>query len=96
MTPWLDVGNLDALTLQSLSVSKYTRVFIHVILGVEEQALYQWQRGGPWSKSTLAVPPEDRGPSFWDYRNDPDLLRDPDSWCDREIERFFAERRTKV
>jgi hypothetical protein len=49
--------------------------------------------GGLWSKSTLPVPPEDRGPSFWDYRSDPKLFRDPDEWCEREIAHFFAERR---
>jgi len=96
ITPWLDTGKLDKITAESLAKCKYTRVFIHAILGVEEQALYHWQRGGAWSKSTLAEPPEDRGPSFWDYRSDADLLRDPDGWCDREIARCFAERRTKV
>jgi hypothetical protein len=74
MTRWLDVGKLDTLTVESLSASKYKRVFIHAILGVEEQALYQWQRGGSWSKSTLALLPEDRGPSFWDCRSDTDLF----------------------
>jgi hypothetical protein len=94
LTPWLDVARLDAATAQSLSTSKYTRAFIHVVLGLEEQALYQWRRGCSWSKSTLAGPPQDQGKSFWDCRRDPDLFRDPDEWCDRELRRFFAERRS--
>jgi hypothetical protein len=93
MTPWIDVEALTAATLQDLSTSQYTRAFIYAVLGVEEQALYQWQRGGIWSKSTVAVPPEDQGSSFWDYRHDPDLLSDPEGWCEREVQRFFAERR---
>jgi hypothetical protein len=92
LTPWLGTEALDAATAQSLAASKYTRAFIHVALGLEEQALYQWRRGGPWSKSTLAVPPKDQGPSFWDCRRDSDLFRDPDGWRDRELRRFFAER----
>jgi hypothetical protein len=92
MTPWIDVAALDAATLQDLSASKYTEAYIYAVLGVEERALYKWQRGGKWSKSTLAVSERDQGPSFWEFRKDPDLLNDPDGWCDREVERFFAER----
>jgi len=92
MTPWLDIGRLSAATAGSLSASKYTQAFIHAVLGSEEQALYQWERGADWSKSTLPVSPQDQGPSFWDYKHDADLLRDPDGWCDREIQKFFAER----
>jgi hypothetical protein len=77
-TPWLDAARLDAATAQSLSASKYTRAFVHAVLGLEEQALYQWRRGGSWSKSTLAVQPQNQGPSFWDCRRYPDLFRDPD------------------
>jgi len=93
LTPWLDAGRLDAATAQSLSTSKYAQAFIHVALGLEERALYKWRRGGSWSKSTLAVPSQDQGPSFWDCRRDPDLFRNPDGWRDREVRRFFAERR---
>src|SRR5258708_29523581 len=85
LTPWLDTGALDASTAQYLSSSKYSQAFIHVVLGLEEQALYQWRRGGSWSKSTLAVSLQDQGPSFWDCRRDPDLLNDPDGWRDREL-----------
>jgi hypothetical protein len=95
VTPSLDVGKLDALTAATLVASKYSRVFLYAILGIEERALYQWQRGGTWSKSVLALALEERGPSFWDYRSDPELLRDPDGWCDREIARYFAERRAR-
>jgi hypothetical protein len=95
MTPWLDTASLNAATAQILSTSRYTRAFIHVILGLEEQALYEWQRGvGAWSKSTLVLPSRDQGPSFWDCRGDSDLFNDPDGWCDREVQRFFAERRS--
>jgi hypothetical protein len=93
LTPWLDTGRLDAATARSLSASKYSQAFIHVALGLEEQALYQWRRGGSWSKSTLAIPSQDQGPSFWDCRRNADLFRDPDGWRDREAKRFFAERR---
>lgn len=56
MTPWLDPAEIDRVTLDKLSGSKYSRVFIHAIFGVEEKALYQWERGGCWSKSTVPAP----------------------------------------
>lgn len=95
MTPWLDTGSLDNATLDKLARSKYSRAFIHAILGAEEKALYQWERGGGWSKSTLPVPPEAQGPDFWQYKNDPELLSDPEGWCKREVERVLAELRNK-
>lgn len=92
VTPSLDVERLEAAAAQSLSTSKYTQAFIHAILGVEQQALYQWARGGVWTKSVLPVPSEEQAPSFWDYRGDLDLLHDSDGWCDREIQKFFTKR----
>lgn len=44
MTPWLIIDALDAAISRSLAASKYTRAFIHVILGPEQNALYQWGR----------------------------------------------------
>jgi hypothetical protein len=67
MTEWIAVGDLDNATLSILANSKYTRTFIHAVLGVEEKALYQWNRDGSWSKSTLSLPPEQQGPNFWDF-----------------------------
>jgi hypothetical protein len=49
ITSWLPTDALDAATLQSLAASKYSRAFIHAILGVEEKALYQWHQGAGWS-----------------------------------------------
>jgi hypothetical protein len=95
MTPWLDTGSLDNATLDKLARSKYSRAFIHAILGAEEKALYQWERGGGWSKSTLPVPPEEQGPDFWQWKNDPELLSDPEGWRKREVERVLAELRNK-
>jgi hypothetical protein len=77
----------------SLEKSKYTQAFIHVVCGVEEQALYEWQRGATWSKSTIALPPAQRGPDFWEYKDDPELLRDPEGWCEREVKRVLTELR---
>ena len=93
MTPWLTTDSLDAATLQSLAASKYTRAFIHAVLGVEEKALYQWDRGAGWSKSTIELPPAERAPDFWVYKNDLDLLNDPEGWCEREVKRVLAELR---
>ena len=95
MTPWLDTGSLDNATLDKLARSKYSRAFIHAILGAEEKALYQWERGGGWSKSMLPVPPEEQGPDFWQWENDPELLSDPEGWRKREVERVLAELRNK-
>jgi hypothetical protein len=95
MTPWLDTGSLDNATLDKLARSKYSRAFIHAILGAEEKALYQWERSGGWSKSTLPVPPEEQGPDFWQWKNDPELLSDPEGWRKREVERVLAELRNK-
>jgi hypothetical protein len=91
MTPWLDTAELDRATLDKLAGSKYSRAFIHAILGAEERALYQWERGGGWSKSTVPVPPEMQGPDFWQYKSDPELLSDPEGWCKREVERVLTE-----
>jgi hypothetical protein len=93
VTPWLDLGRLDLATADSLSTSKYTQAFIHAVLGLEQQAFYRWQRGVGWSKSTLDVSRQDQGPNFWNYKNDTQLLSDPEEWCDREVQRFFAGRR---
>jgi hypothetical protein len=93
MTPWLAVAPLGAATLPTLEGSKYTRAFIHAALGVEEQALYEWEHGASWSKSTIKLPPAQQGPGFWDYKDDPELLRDPEGWCEREAKRVLAELR---
>jgi len=93
MTPWLTTDALDAATLPSLAASKYSRAFIHMVFGVEEKALYQWDRGASWSKSTIELSPAERAPDFWDYKNDRDLLSDPEGWRDREIKRVLAELR---
>jgi hypothetical protein len=93
MTPWLTTDSLDAATLQILAGSKYTRAFVHAVLGVEEKALYQWHQGAGWSKSTIELPPAERAPDFWEYKNDPDLLNDPEGWCKREVKRVLAELR---
>jgi hypothetical protein len=66
MMPWSDVADLDNATLSNLESSKYTRAFIHAVLGVEEQALYQWNRRGRWSKSTVPLSPTEQGPTFWE------------------------------
>ncbi|HEY2107130.1 MAG TPA: hypothetical protein VGH29_15130, partial [Candidatus Binataceae bacterium] len=65
MTEWITVGDLDNATLSILANSKYTRAFIHAVLGVEEKALYQWNRDGSWLKSVVPVPPDEQGPDFW-------------------------------
>jgi len=93
MTPWLSPALLDAETQTNLTASKYTRVFLHAILGVEEKALYEWCRGFGWSKSTGTLPPAEQAPDFWKYKDDPELLRDPEGWCDREVVRILAELR---
>jgi hypothetical protein len=96
MTPWLDIAELNRETLDKLEGSKYSRAFIHAIVGIEEQGLYQWERGGQWSKSTLPVPPEMHGRNFFQYRNDPELLSDPEGWCKREVEQVLAEYANRV
>jgi hypothetical protein len=93
VTPWLTADALDAVTLESLAASKYTRAFIHAALGVEDHALYQWHRGAGWSKSKIELAPAHRAPDSWDYRDAPDLLSDPEGWCAREVKRVLAELR---
>ena len=93
MTPWSTTEALDAATLKSLTASKYTRAFIQAVLGVEENALYAWHRGARWSKSTLELPPAQRAPDFWDYKNAPDLMSEPARWCEREVKRILTELR---
>jgi hypothetical protein len=93
MTPWLDAAALDHASAGQPAGSKYARAFVHPVLGVEK-ALYEWRGGSSgWSKSTGPLPPAERGPDFWEYRNDPDLLSDPEGWQKREVERFLAELR---
>lgn len=93
VTPCLDPATLDAVTKPTLSYSNYSRAFIHAILGIDAPLLYQWERRGGWSKSTIAALPEREGPSFWDVKNNPDLFNDPDGWYDRELKQFFLDRR---
>jgi hypothetical protein len=93
MTPCLPTEELRARTGTALEHSNYTRTFLHAILGVEEQALYEWERGKGWSKSVLPRPAIAQGPSLWEYKDDPELLKDPKGWCDREVERVLAEMR---
>jgi hypothetical protein len=95
MTPWLTTDALDAATSQSLTASKYTRAFIHAILGVEEKALYQWDRGAGWSKATLELPPEEQASELWQQLQDPELWSDPEGWSEREARRILAEQRNK-
>ena len=92
MTPWLDTGALDRATADMLSRSKYSRAFIHAILGAEEKALYQWERGGCWSKSTVPVPPDEQKPDFLQYRNNPELRSDPEGWCRQEVEKILGRK----
>ena len=95
MTPWIDTGKLDAATLTILEGSKYTRAFILAILGAEDDALYQWQRGGSWLKSTLQHPPAEHPVDFWQQLQDPELWSDPEGWSEREARRFLAEQQQK-
>jgi hypothetical protein len=92
MTPWLDTCALDRATLDKLSGSKYSRALIHAILGAEEKALYQWERGSCWGKSTVPVPLEEQGLDFWHYKNNPELLSDPEAWCKQEIEKILGRK----
>lgn len=99
MTPWLDTAAVDRATLDKLAGSKYSRAFIYAIAGVEEQALYQWECGGCWSKSTVPVPPEQQGPDFWQYKNsqnEPELHSNPIGWFNREAGRWVAKEAKKV
>jgi hypothetical protein len=38
---------------------------------------------------------EEQGPDFWQWKNDPELLSDPEGWRKREVERVLAELRNK-
>lgn len=91
MTPWIEVSALDAATLPSLESSKYTRTFLHAILGAEEQALFEWRRGGSWSKSTVPLPSDQDVPSFWEQIRDPELLKDPGAWFERQVRQAIEE-----
>jgi hypothetical protein len=93
MTLWVTTDALDAATLERLGASKYTRAFIHALLRGRGKALYKWHGGAGWSKSTIELPPAQQAPDFWDYKNDPDLLNDPEGWCAREVKRVLAELR---
>jgi hypothetical protein len=92
MTPWIDVATLDAATLQVSPTPNTPGLSSMPFSGLRNR---RFINGGSWAKSVVPVPPELQGPSFWEYRNDPDLLNDPEAWRDREIERFFAEQRNR-
>ena len=91
MTPWIGVSALNDMTLQSLEKSKYHRAFIHAILGVEEYALYEWRRGGSWSKSTWSLSTDAQPSVLWQQLQDPELWADPDGWSEREAARILGE-----
>ena len=67
MTSWLTTANLDSATLTDLQKSKYDRVFIHSMLGVEG-ALYSWEPGQRWQKTVQLIAVEGSSPSFWDFQ----------------------------
>ncbi len=66
MTPWIEAGTLDAATLPVLEKSKYTQAFIHTILGVEDEALFQWRRGGSWSKLVRSAQSQEQDHHLWE------------------------------
>jgi hypothetical protein len=35
---------------------------------------------------------EAQGPDFWQYKNDPELLSDPEGWCKQEIEKILGRK----
>ena len=66
MTPWVDAADLAAATQSALGRTKYHRVYLHSILGAEEQALYAWEPASGWSKDVLQADPRTWGPSMFD------------------------------
>jgi hypothetical protein len=92
MTPCLNIDALNNCTLDKLSASKYTCAFIHTISGAEEQALYQWTRGGRWSKTVLPRSLEEQGRDFWEYGNEQELVNNLEGWCRREIEKILGKK----
>jgi len=97
MSPWLDAEMLNAATGGLLEGSKYHRVFVHVILGVE-QALYEWSRvRGAWVKTVQPDPCENQAPTFFELQEDQESLAewlaDPDGKTDREVEKVLEELR---
>jgi hypothetical protein len=56
MTPWLHVDALNQATAAALAGSKYSRAFLHSVLG-PERALYHWTAGGGWQKDTQPISP---------------------------------------
>ena len=93
VTQLISTEQLAAATDAMLNASTYSRVFIHAILGTEPQALYEWQRGRGWVKSIIPLPPSDQAPDLFEALKDPELLADPDGWCDREVTKILAELR---
>ena len=93
MTPWIDVASLGAATLATLEKSSYTRAFVLPILGAEDEGLFQWRRGGSWSKSADSTRSEEQAEHLWEtIRNpDPELLRDPGEWFQQTMERAVRE-----
>lgn len=85
MTPWLTPATLDATSLSKLESSKYTRAFVHAVLGVEEQVLFEWRRGLAWSKSTVSSSREQDALSFSEHIRAPELWRDPGAWFERQL-----------
>jgi hypothetical protein len=93
MRPWLTADALDAATLENPRGTEIHAGIHSRHSGRRGKALYQWQHSAAWSKSTIELPPAERAPDFRDYKNDPDLLNDPEGWRDREIKRVLAELR---
>jgi hypothetical protein len=91
MTSWVDVAALNTATLSQLSKSKYSRVFLHAVLGVNRD-LYQWSPSlGSWEKTTQLNTPGTQGPFPLDVIKDKEWLEDPEGKCAGEVEKLLRE-----
>lgn len=91
MTPWIPPEALNSATETILTNSKYDRIFVFAIMGVEEKALYQWDVDNGWRKDALIPDPRTMGPSVFDVLKDPDWLNNPDERCEREVRQVLRE-----
>ena len=82
---------------EALRVSKYQRAFLHVHLWL---ALYEWslERGWQVIREPEKLTPDGADGQLWfkKHLDDPELLRNPVGWMQREAERVLQELRSGI
>jgi hypothetical protein len=89
-TRWIAPEALTTATASLLASAAYSNAFIMPILGAEA-ALYTWAKGSGVRTVQRGEPFSPCFEEVQSWLSDPELLRDPEGWADREALRVLDE-----